>query len=1395
MDETYDLIFLDSFSHDNSEDLNLDLVQFSNSVIIQEVRIIPNKLKVLVDFPGKVTYGCTTPSSFKVEFYVNNLSKPNASTFEKIGILDYHENGEYVIKSDQKKLTDGLIIKGWYQNITLAIYGTLTSLNQSTTSPPPTSAFKAKQQVVCQAVQSSSPKDIPLEHKGSVKDPRDNHDRLEGVFKMPEKKDKVSRKTSASAENNARGKKRELVGDVMGGVQHKKCRSSSPNIYFDDEEDVTEPGEIADGCDVVDENMDIYGALSDGEIPENDGEYSQISSDENNLQYVSCLPQEVELGDWEGVDDGTWTYGSISSFNPYQCELASLETFADPSLTEFEKEKLKLLSGEVVLDEIEDEQMPASSLFILNFIKHLKQGAQHEFSFVDSLESLPAHILPGLVFISQAKKLKENVEYLIDWACDNLENGLKAISFKNFSIKYLKAIIKLLGCLCTCDSHIAGIMMERNVQQKLLNAYDDMSPSISLQSLILASIDQSIRFKVGLDAFIRKQSTHSDGKTEACSQTPYQSMVGILLKKQKVHIYEVLSKLYKNVLNLQNKSAIDEFSNTTTNNNNNADVVSEDIDKMDEVVSDGLSSDMKQAEKNVAATSSSSEKKDSSNDNTIDDEMRLMKTNDDEISEEVMMIVACLDEVHTALQSHHQLAQPERFVIYKRQNALNSLSALIHIFDTCNLIECIFVLLSSPLTNNNPSIFMSLKNVLTSLTTSHQGLLFLTFKSEATNGILRILLQTSDYCQDDERELNAANQLGLFMAYHLQTIQYIDQLNEYHIKASLCEDQNVNDTAILAVMLNLYSMTFTFQGKEALVHVFTSNDNINTLISFIQADSGDNEKKHSPVCISYVLSIVLIIVQHTDEVGWLITNCKTLLAVVEQELKSGKADEQVKELYDWISPLKIIGTQTAARENCQTLALELLTALRQHADDMQDVPKSAVTILRVLKHLSIQSNDCQEVDMFREIQYKVVLNNLFGANCLSLFGSILLKVKNLLLLPWQLGFSMTPTRKWLVLSVVQPILLMMRAILTQLISLRDTKFADLSALAGLFGIHTVMCSTSQTGVLPLELQKIQNLIVDILMAYTQPTIIDSVNEDESLKFFIVGSDGLWSKMIGEVLKYTLSLPCTFLSGLILISELLPLPLPLQVKQEITSKQVDEVLLMRKRWAVQLLSHASVLHQIIRVLSATTIQPLNQLLRRVCWQIADLSAATAAIVVSSLIDILKESMDPSMDQAASTKAASDKATTTNIKCEQPECQASPRTYRILSLISFLVSQPAIKCSFLSYLKSNDAGEMYGDVIGRLISLLDVVSDQFAHLQAQEAILTIFQSLCDYEISLIIDSDLKLSNCLPSREHISLICLALLKHIGNRDHKFSTILLSLRTLSLLLEHDYGFYLVKR
>ena len=113
-------------------------MQFPRPVVIAEIRVVPLQTRIQADVPGGVRLGATCPASFKLEIFVNNLSKPNNSTFEMLGTLNYRENIDIQMKSDSKIPTDGLILKGPYNAVTIAIYGGITSVSvEPEVLPPP----------------------------------------------------------------------------------------------------------------------------------------------------------------------------------------------------------------------------------------------------------------------------------------------------------------------------------------------------------------------------------------------------------------------------------------------------------------------------------------------------------------------------------------------------------------------------------------------------------------------------------------------------------------------------------------------------------------------------------------------------------------------------------------------------------------------------------------------------------------------------------------------------------------------------------------------------------------------------------------------------------------------------------------------------------------------------------------------------------------------------------------------------------------------------------------------------------------------------------------------------------------------------------------------------------
>ena len=142
------LLFFDTFSHDAGigakPELNLDLVQFPSPVYVSEVRVIPLGSRVTANFPGGVRLGATNPSSFQLEFFVNNLKAPGASTFEAIGTLHYSSSSCISLPIGTSIATDGLVLRGHYSTITLAVYGTVSDATPDQLARQGTSESKAE---------------------------------------------------------------------------------------------------------------------------------------------------------------------------------------------------------------------------------------------------------------------------------------------------------------------------------------------------------------------------------------------------------------------------------------------------------------------------------------------------------------------------------------------------------------------------------------------------------------------------------------------------------------------------------------------------------------------------------------------------------------------------------------------------------------------------------------------------------------------------------------------------------------------------------------------------------------------------------------------------------------------------------------------------------------------------------------------------------------------------------------------------------------------------------------------------------------------------------------------------------------------------------------------------
>ncbi|XP_071177036.1 protein virilizer homolog isoform X2 [Mytilus edulis] len=1546
-----ELLFFDTFSHESAEELNLDLVQFPRPVIIQEIRVIPLQTKVEADVPGGVRLGATNPSIFKLELFVNNLSKPNAATFESLGVLDYKENVNIQLKTDSEVPTDGLILKGWYNTITVAIYGELTIVKQdhhSSPPPPPPPQPRAKPQTVeprsavsgeipLQEWETTRPgaKPPPAQHPldyiqeqvnlqkkqqamvqmshpppqtgpGSQRQmispagqtagegyrgPDDRHppqhrDILQEFIQSPKlmghgegsgsqrdfkddrrdrefdryddrsrdsydyrKKDEYERSRENSHDRDVRDNSREREKErrkkeawerfrkreneksrdyserdwnrspARKSVSRSRSRSRSrsysrsparsrtprrsmsprrtrsprrspsrsprrsprrqrsntpnmtpvrspepahprspsPSPQRSRSESFEEPPVHAVQVPTVihqlrdapvpigiiqpppmrefpimppEEEHNAGDIMDDGEqeyleplTPDQGGmfETSDGELQDDNYENISSDEDMMEPSELAGIDMYEITDEltddswtyDIGNYNPFRAEVTPLTTFPDISQTKFEQEKQVL---------IKHREKPEEAVTLLTFIEQFTD-ADHHAKWIESMESVPGLLPKGLFYLLYKDNRKDILDTLTEWTLEGL-NLEQVISQPDaaYKVRHLKMGIRVAASLCSCDEAVATNVLSRDVQHKLLDIFTDQYTSFSVKLQIVQALDQSTRLSCGMDWLLGKHSLQDNTGQETC----YQRILNVMQTKQVVRVMVALTAIIKKVHYYEIMSRLSAFTER---------VISIDISKDDNI--------------------------------------------NNEDCQEMIKTVADITKVFSI--APHLISQPKRGLPGKTMFEVaepisDPYPNLYHYANKCHLLQSLLVLISSPVTGNHPIILSSIINLLQLFLHTHHGLLYLSSQTEVTNSIVKFLIHGPDYGRDDSDD-NPLQIFGVEVIHHLQTLQYIDQLNEFHNK----EDTELDDSGALATLHNLYTMTVTAVGRDALVRVFSADYNIKSLLPFIELTGSEERdaKLKKSVCASYSLQLLLLVIRNSCDVGLLEKFSNRLVQICEADYSS-----KLLELQEWLAPIKYI---TSYNYDGVSSAVQ---QLKQVVEGMQKIPRPLITTCRILRHMTIPKETEYPEDVPEEIKYKYALLDVYGEDAFPIFITILQKVNDILIRKWQQGCPQSSENMTYYLAVVKPCLEIVKSTLCFLISSRGGEFKDLTSLSVLFELHTIMCSVPLSSYFIEDIHQIQKNVIGTLLAYTQP-VITAKDTDEAL------TESLWTKTMKELIKYTTKAPYTYLSGLLMISELLPLPLPLQTEEKLTEEEISLAVNSRKLWSAHLHSLSPQIQEMIRILATSTCQPLQQVLRRVCWQLSDLSASAATMVTKCVLDMVVTSFETLGAKPFPVEGAEEGGNQES----RIERVASPYASKMLNLLAFVLAHPPIKCATLHLMLKAGSGsdEKYGELLTQFLEILNSVCDRLPHVQAQECIVSIIQSLCDVEVSMLTGSseftDKQIAYSLPQPSDMVMITTALLDHMGSADHNYASILPCVKTLVMLTDHDYGFYFLKK
>ncbi|XP_070767716.1 protein virilizer homolog [Enoplosus armatus] len=1354
-DTSTELLFLDTFKHQSAELTNVDVVRFPCGVLITEVRVIPPGIKAHSNVPDNRAFGETSPHAFQLELFFNNVTKPNNPTFHRLGSLEYDENKSIVFRPSGKVNTDGLVLRGWYTSLTVAVYGTAErSHGHDQGSPPPPPPPPPQQ--------PSGPKRIVKQewekddqYNGSPPRPAPRGPRTPPGPPPPDDDDEEQVQVTVGVVKNepcegrddyleAVSPERSLPADETYSDAEQEEEGDEEEEEQEEEEDARTEGSALEEEEEEDEEDE--GEDEEEEMEEGDDGYEQISSDEDDLDNGSF---KLPTFDMEYTPEDLASVPPVQ-YDPYERELRPLLYFTPPYKTRFDTQFEKA-SVEEPRDPGgtegpaggEETEAVAQLNELLASI-----GDDRDARWVTAVEEAPGLLAKGLAYsIKQGEgEMEVPVGVLAQWALQALSMEIALTQPIALNLRQLKAGAKLASCLAECPQGLTALLREGalGVLLELLHA-DHVSSTLKLS--ILRALGALTSAPAGVEAFLHAGESEKSG---------YQRLVQLFLREETVRVITagnaILQKshMYEVLVDLQRAAAAwSEPQQVNTHAQTHAYEEMEDAESPMEEEPSLSSSPVTEAE--------------------------------------LDRLAGVLEELHHLLETAPNCmvqppgkAFPTTARITGPQERDDPYPTLYRYMHACRFLESTAVVMSAAAAAGHLGVTQAVRDLLRFLSLTQSGLLFLIAQPTPSNLLLRLLASMAEAEVEDTTFTGGEGALsgpgfgeegfGVWLMQALHALQGVSELMSHVATggdggAGLEEGDNAE---VLGMLHALYLMTFTQTGRSAVAHVFSLDNNLSCLVTLLQHHSKDGQgeaKARKAVTYNYACMLVLLVVQTSNELRMMEQYAAPLLAIA----KADDTNAKLQELSKWLEPLEKL------RFEIGSIPI-LIDYIKQNVENVLTAEGTGlVTALRVLYHIACPPPAVEGQQ--RDLKWSLAGVQLFSGEGLDTCVRVLQKLCSVLLQPWRVHGHMGPTpQRCMILSICISTLRLLRTMLMELLRGGAFQFRDTRVASVLVTLHMIVCSIPASGRLDGEETRVQALIVDVLLTFTQGVNEKVTHTEETL------ASNTWSLMLKEVLGSLLKAPEGLFSGLTLLSELLPLPLPMQSTQVISVQDVAVALNTRKLWSMHIRVQWKVFSEALRCVCATSCPPLLAMLRRMCVQLADLSSPTATLVMKTLLELLLEELQPPEGKGV--------------------CWG--QVLRLLSLKDALVSQKACKSAALHLLSGSVSGdEQLADLFPLLQSLLVPPTDHsLQQQQCSELVGTILQSLCDQDISLVVSAPgencvseaEQLANALPGREMMSSVCNALLEVLGNSDSSVPLLLTCIRTLTFLTEHDYGLYHLK-
>ncbi|XP_017779064.1 PREDICTED: protein virilizer isoform X2 [Nicrophorus vespilloides] len=1411
MADLVELLFFDTFAHENTEELNLDLVQFPKPVYVTEVRIIPLGARVQADFPGGVRLGATNPSQFQIEFFVNDLGKPGASTFETLGGFEYNQNGCINLNclpndTVRKIPTDGLVLRGWYTTITLAVYGTLTAnITEQIIPPVVTPSLPAQPNTISDVQQIISQNPIENDWQEPIQQvPMEYNQQTATQYPQP----------YVSQENYQQENYGEYYGEAP---KDPRSYHHTPETDWDNK-GRSRPSETENTREQRTRDAPSYPQKPEVEQSERrERRYSRSHSKDRNYRETSRdkeQDRDWDHGyrehdkDWDGRDRDRYKHSDNyrryndreerkrprtpppvhSPKRPHtpQSDNAKASPKEMDILSEEEVERQKMETSKKEVEKMSVVEESSNTMDVEEFEPILSdedilddaENFQDEYDYngYTNNDDIIKLFIPGQTPLQHYKRKTsfelDNGNLVVD---EHLKTiiGIVDDFFKSSITKYTtKDFQRMNGQIKEEFVHLCEKVMQMfegnfcviaQMYSVCAGARDEISTQVEF------IIDTLVNWlKVALDFDMANEQEQPGYKIRhikcGVKLAEWVSSSADFLKvlwRNNVYIHQSLINLYESeFMALSIKLMILKALDTYLLKKESVEVFlcgrfSENSEYSFEN-SVGYKVLISMLEKNPSVRlkfALNSILKKMNCFEVLERTKEVLKNICEQetlTKEDSVFLQDSLSYVLNLIQAgSFSVSQPKRFLPVVTQFEINrneNDANLVELFRRQHLLEMLLLLLTHCSTMISSNIKTVVYEILAELSQSLDGLKYMSENDEVINALVKVLL-VGDEEFPLESDLRSHN-LGLKLAYELQALCHVDNLKQFKD----CECNEVVDQ-----LHGLFCLSFNNVGKLAVGKVLSYGDNLSNLLQFIDLKSEAKMRK-SPA-VAYIIDLLNLVIVCFGDIPLLEKYRKKLLDISA----ASEIFEKLGDMTNYLRPYENFkGSYDVA---------ELVDCIcKQQVTNFSGI---LITCLRILEHIGISKHDNKTplenpLSNFSELKYKHVILQLYPLDGVGLLLRILGELCDFYEQPSLHNSTFVSSQGILIINIIEPCIKLLKQMLTYVIQCRNTHFKDLTAIQILLQTYNLCQSFPVTALGFHKSRKLCQEIVDTLLVYTQP-VSEEIHEKDSL------NKTLWTLMCGEVIKFTMSAPYAFIAGLSVFSEMLPLPLPVQTSEELSAEEISWAVNLRKLWSAHLHSHSSSIQDMIAKLCTTTYQPLLNLLRKICAQISDLAANSALMIARGILDNVHGAIVLNDD-------------TKKLVC-------NGYIARLMNFLACLVTHGSLKCTFLHLLANSSGGkgdEKYPAIILAFAQILRSTSNVNSHVQTQECILSILQSFCDTEITLYQNStsDIYLANALPVKDHVLVFLNTMLEHISG-ENLFITYLPVVRTLLLLTEHDYGFY----